>query len=97
MLDGFRRKEDPHKTTAIGIWGEENYNVNVRKKAKAVNFLMSYQGGPKTLSEALEISIDEAKEIIDKYKQTYHECVYWKERQERKSFLGYEFRRKRVA
>lgn len=86
MLDGFRRKEDPHKTTAIGIWGEENYNVNVRKKAKAVNFLMSYQGGPKTLSEALEIPIDEAKEIIDKYKQTYHECVYWKEREVEKMY-----------
>ena len=86
MLDGFRRKEDPHKTTAIGIWGEENYNVNVRKKAKTVNFLMSYQGGPKTLSEALEISIDEAKEIIDKYKQTYHECVYWKEREVEKMY-----------
>jgi len=81
MLDGFRRKEDPHKTTAIGIWGEENYNVNVRKKAKAVNFLMSYQGGPGTLSEALEISFNEAKDIIEKYKATYHECVYWKERE----------------
>ena len=86
MLDGFRRKEDPHKTTAIGIWGEENYNVNVRKKAKAVNFLMSYQGGPKTLSEALEIPIEEAKDIIDKYKQTYHECVYWKEREIEKMY-----------
>ena len=79
MLDGFRRKEDPHKTTAIGIWGAENYNVNVRKKAKAVNFLMSYQGGAGTLSESLEISFKEAQEIIDKYKSTYHECVHWKE------------------
>lgn len=79
MLDGFRRKEDPHKTTAIGIWGAENYNVNVRKKAKAVNFLMSYQGGAKTLSESLEISFEEAQEIINKYKSTYHECVHWKE------------------
>lgn len=79
MLDGFRRKEDPHKTTAIGIWGEENYNVNVRKKAKAVNFLMSYQGGAKTLSESLECSIEEAQDIIDRYKRTYHECVAWKE------------------
>ena len=86
MLDGFRRGEDPHKTTAIGIWGEENYNVNVRKKAKAVNFLMSYQGGPKTLSEALEISFEEACEIINKYKQTYHECVYWKEREIEKMY-----------
>ena len=84
MLDGFRRKEDPHKTTAIGIWGEENYNVNVRKKAKAVNFLMSYQGGPKTLSESLECSFDEAKDIINKYKSTYHECVQWKENEIRK-------------
>lgn len=81
MLDGFRRKEDPHKTTAIGIWGEENYNVNVRKKAKAVNFLMSYQGGAKTLSESLECPIEEAKDIIDKYQQTYHECVYWKQQE----------------
>lgn len=79
MLDGFRRKEDPHKTTAIGIWGAENYNVNVRKKAKAVNFLMSYQGGAGTLSETLEIPFKEAQDIIDKYKNTYHECVHWKE------------------
>lgn len=86
MLDGFRRKEDPHKITAIGIWGEENYNVNVRKKAKAVNFLMSYQGGPKTLSEALEISFEEAVEIIDKYKRTYFECVAWKEDEVQKMF-----------
>jgi len=78
MLDGFKRKEDPHKTTAIGIWGEENYNVNVRKKAKAVNFLMSYQGGPKTLSESLECPYEEAVKIIEKYQNTYHECVSWK-------------------
>lgn len=81
MLDGFRRKEDPHKTTAIGIWGEEQYNVQYRKKAKTVNFLMSYQGGARTLSERLECPISEAQEIIDKYKQTYHECVAWKERE----------------
>ena len=84
MLDGFKRKEDPHKTTAIGIWGEENYNVNVRKKAKAVNFLMSYQGGAKTLSESLECSIEEAQDIINKYKQTYWQCVQWKESEVRK-------------
>lgn len=86
MLDGFRRGEDPHKTTAIGIWGEENYNVNVRKKAKAVNFLMSYQGGPKTLAEALEIPFEDACDIIEKYKRTYHECVYWKEREIEKMY-----------
>jgi len=86
MLDGFRRKEDPHKTTAIGIWGEENYNVNVRKKAKAVNFLMSYQGGAKTLSESLECPLEEAQDIINKYQQTYWQCVLWKQTEIQKMY-----------
>mgnify|MGYP003314750284 FL=1 len=86
MIDGFRRGEDPHKTTAIGIWGEEKYNVNVRKKAKAVNFLMSYQGGAGTLSESLECPFSEAQDIIDKYKSTYHECVRWKENEVMKMY-----------
>ena len=35
MLDNFKRGVDPHTATAYAIWGEENYDRQKRKKAKA--------------------------------------------------------------
>ena len=34
----FEHDKDIHKSTAISVWGEENYSKEKRKKAKAVNF-----------------------------------------------------------
>lgn len=33
-VDAFSHNKDVHKSTAIAIWGEENYNKDKRKKAK---------------------------------------------------------------
>lgn len=38
-LEAFQSEEgDPHKNTAIKLFGEENYNRDKRKKAKGMNF-----------------------------------------------------------
>lgn len=78
MLDNFKRGIDPHTATAYAIWGEEHYDRQKRKKAKGANFLQNYMGGPKTLAENLDISFDEAKDIMDKYAKAFFECVQWK-------------------
>lgn len=80
MLDNFKRGIDPHTATAYAIWGEENYDRQKRKKAKAANFLQSYCGGPKTLAENLDIPIEDAKEIMEKYEKAFFECINWKKK-----------------
>lgn len=80
MVENFKNGVDPHTATAYGIWGEENYDKAKRKKAKVVNFLMSYMGSPPTLAKNLNIPLKEAEDIINSYKTHYFECIQWKER-----------------
>ena len=65
MLDGFRRGRPSQDYSYRNLGAKKNYNVNVRKKAKAVNFLMSYQGGPKPYLKHLKFLLKEACEIIN--------------------------------
>lgn len=37
-LDAFTNNKDPHKQTAVKLFGEENYDRDKRKKAKGMNF-----------------------------------------------------------
>lgn len=81
MLANFHNGIDPHTASAYAIWGEENYDKSKRKKAKIFNFLNNYSGGAYTLAQQLEISVDEAQDMINKYNKTFHEMVEWKEEQ----------------
>lgn len=78
MLENFYNGIDPHTASAYAIWGEENYNKQKRKKAKIFNFLNNYSGGAHTLAQQLDISVDEAQEMIDKYNETFFEMYNWK-------------------
>lgn len=78
MLQNFYDGIDPHTASAYAIWGEENYNKAKRKKAKIFNFLNNYSGGAHTLSQQLDIPIDEAEEMINKYNETFFEMYNWK-------------------
>ena len=78
MLQNFYDGIDPHTASAYAIWGEENYNKQKRKKAKIFNFLNNYSGGPHTLAQQLDISVDEAQKMIDKYNETFFEMYNWK-------------------
>ena len=78
MLENFYNGIDPHTASAYAIWGEENYNKQKRKKAKIFNFLNNYSGGAHTLAQQLDIPVDEAQDMIDKYNQTFFEMYNWK-------------------
>ena len=78
MLQNFYDGIDPHTASAYAIWGEENYNKAKRKKAKIFNFLNNYSGGAHTLSQQLDIPIEEAEEMISKYNETFFEMYNWK-------------------
>ena len=78
MLQNFYDGIDPHTASAYAIWGEENYNKAKRKKAKIFNFLNNYSGGASTLSQQLDIPVQEAEEMIRKYNETFFEMYNWK-------------------
>jgi len=82
MIHNFKvLKLDPHTSTAIGVWGEENYTKDKRKLAKAINFAVQYAkigGGARAIADSADISIEEAQEIIAKYNETFFEAIQWK-------------------
>ena len=81
MLNNFYNGIDPHTASAYAIWGEENYNKARRKKAKIFNFLNNYGGGAHTLSQQLDIPLEEAESMIQKYNETFFEMYEWKLRE----------------
>lgn len=69
LATAFRNKEDVHTTTASKVFGVDLADVtrDMRRKAKEVNFGIMYGIGPFGLSNRLEITQTEAKEIIERY------------------------------
>ncbi len=69
MISAFRNKEDIHTATAARVFGVQPAEVDraMRSKAKAVNFGIAYGQTAFGLSQQLNISRTEAKEIIDTY------------------------------
>jgi DNA polymerase I-like protein with 3'-5' exonuclease and polymerase domains len=43
----------------------------LRKKTKAINFLLCYGGGPDALADELDITIDEAKELMAQHEKAF--------------------------
>lgn len=80
MINNFKNGIDPHTATAYMVWGEEHYDRQKRKKAKGCNFLMNYCGGASTLAKNLNIPLEEAEDIIDKYEKGFFECIQWKQK-----------------
>ncbi|MFO7816128.1 MAG: DNA polymerase I [Thermodesulfobacteriota bacterium] len=69
LVDAFARNEDIHSRTAALLFEKSQDEVtrNERRKAKTVNFGLIYGMGPRKLSRELGISMNEAKEFIEKY------------------------------
>ena len=86
MLSNFAKGIDPHTASAYAIYGEENYDKGKRKKAKIFNFLNNYSGGAYTLSQALDIPVEEAEKMVEAYNNKFHEMVSWKENEIRKMY-----------
>jgi DNA polymerase-1 len=70
LVDAFKSDKDIHLQTAIALFGEEEA-PSKRAIAKTVNFGLLYGMGQKKLSQTLNISTKEAKEIIEKYFESF--------------------------
>ena len=70
LVDAFRHDKDIHRQTAVALFGEEEADAK-RNIAKTVNFGLLYGMGQKKLSETLGITTKEAKEIIDRYFESF--------------------------
>ena len=70
LVDAFRADKDIHLQTAIALFGEDEASSK-RAIAKTVNFGLLYGMGQKKLSETLGITTKEAKEIIERYFQSF--------------------------
>ena len=73
MIDAFLSGEDIHTATSCRVFGVEPHEVTVemRKRAKAVNFGILYGMGEFSLAEDLKISRIQAKEYIESYLSSY--------------------------
>ncbi|MBN1398704.1 MAG: DNA polymerase I [Bacteroidetes bacterium] len=69
LTRAFNNREDIHATTAAKVFGVNIDNVtrDMRRKAKEINFGIMYGIGPFGLSNRLDISQNEGKDIIARY------------------------------
>ncbi len=101
MINAFLLGEDIHTTTAARVFGvaPQNVTMELRKKAKAVNFGIIYGMGEYSLSEDLGISRAQAKKYIDsyfeKFPNVYNYLQNVKEQAKEKGYVLTEFGRKR--
>ena len=70
LVNAFKNDKDIHLQTAIALFGEEDA-PSKRNVAKTVNFGLLYGMGQKKLSDTLGITTKEAKEIIEKYFESF--------------------------
>lgn len=69
LIDIFNRDIDVHTATAAQVYGREPEDVtkNMRRDAKVINFGILYGMSPHGLSVATGMTMQQAKEFIDKY------------------------------
>ena len=70
LVAAFKEDKDIHTQTAIALFGEEEA-ASKRNVAKTVNFGLLYGMGQKKLSDTLGITTKEAKEIIERYFESF--------------------------
>lgn len=73
LKDIFLDDEDIHKATASKVFNVpiDEVTSDMRRKAKAVNFGIIYGISPYGLSQQLDISTQEAKYLIDQFKEAF--------------------------
>ena len=101
LIDAFRRDEDIHTRTASELFGTIPGLVTpeMRRRAKVINFGIIYGMGPYGLSEELGISVEEAKDYIERYFSHYRKVkefiTYTVEEARKKGYTTTIFGRRR--
>jgi len=70
LVDAFKHDKDIHRQTAVALFGEDEADAK-RGIAKTVNFGLLYGMGAKKLSVTLGITTKEAKDIIERYFESF--------------------------
>jgi len=73
LIDAFARGADVHTTTAAGVFGVDEADVDEfqRRFAKVVNYGLAYGMEAYGLSQRLDIPTDQAREILDRYFESF--------------------------
>ena len=71
-MELFEAEGDFHQLVADDITTKVGFPIS-RHKAKTINYLMSFGGGPKVLDKQLGVGFAKAKEIHEAYKAAYPE------------------------
>ncbi|UCH10799.1 MAG: DNA polymerase I [Fidelibacterota bacterium] len=73
LIEAFREGQDIHALTAATVFdvAPEFVTPDMRRTAKVVNFGIMYGAGPFRMSQELDISIQEGRELINRYFNTY--------------------------
>lgn len=74
FIQAFKEGADIHTRTAAEVWDvkESEVTKDQRRAAKAINFGILYGMGPRNLARSTGLSMDEAKNFIDRYFQIHH-------------------------
>ena len=73
MLAAFASGQDIHRATAASVFGVSLDGVtdDMRRQAKTLNFGVLYGMGPQSFARSAQVSVEEARSFIDRYKREY--------------------------
>lgn len=73
LLEIFQKGVDVHSGVASKVFGvtENEVNLEMRRKAKIINFGILYGMGVTALKDSMEVERGEAQEFYDEYKKTF--------------------------
>jgi DNA polymerase-1 len=98
LIEAFLEDKDIHLETAIKIFGKDEAQ-KYRQIAKSINFGLIYGMGAKKLSETINVSLNEAKEFIEKYFASFPKVKEFiektKEEVKQKGYIETLFKRRR--
>lgn len=77
MIEPLLAGNDIHNYIAKKMFGFADKHH--RGRVKVLNFAVGYGAGPNTIAEKLNISISEARELLDNYNKTLPALTRWKE------------------
>ncbi len=79
LLHAFETGVDLHRLTASRMFGVplESVDKEQRQRAKALNFGMVYGMGPTGLAVRIQSTLEEARELIDRYFESYPGVRRW--------------------
>ena len=76
-VNAFSNGQDVHKSTAVAIWGEENYSKDKRKLAKGANFGLLYGMTAHNFKDRFNMTMEEAQEFVDQFKAGLPTLFNW--------------------